>query len=275
MTEPPSRTTHLTELQLGDWRRDGYVHVPGVVTGKELDYLRDSIDNISRLYDGERGVMQHFERTVDGARICRSERLIEAHSGLADLINGEHLLGMAGELLGEPAVLYKEKVNYKLAGGAGFAPHQDAPAYPFIDTHLTCMVAIDDATEANGCLEMVRGMHGEILPMDDDGCIRPDVVSSMEWVSVPVRAGDLLWFHSRAPHRSAANRSDADRRALFCTYNAAAEGDLRSRYYEEKFHRFSERHMGERTRVSLIGDFQGVAPTAREIAEYRGEGQQQ
>lgn len=269
MTEPPSRTTHLTELQLGDWRRDGYVHVPGVITGKELDYLRDSIDNISRLYDGERGVMQHFERTVDGARICRSERLIEAHSGLADLINGEHLLGMAGELLGEPAVLYKEKVNYKLAGGAGFAPHQDAPAYPFIATHLTCMIAIDSASPSNGCLEMVAARHDEVLPMDDAGCIRPDLADAMVWTPISVEAGDLLWFHSYTPHRSSSNTSPHDRRAVFCTYNAQREGDLRQAYYDEKMAQFTGQHEGHHTRVSLIGDFRGVAPTADEIAEYR------
>jgi len=56
-------------------------------------------------------------------------------------------LSIAGALLGEPAVLYKEKINYKLAGGAGYAPHQDAPAYPFIDVHVSCMVAVDDSTE--------------------------------------------------------------------------------------------------------------------------------
>ncbi|MGA0356675.1 MAG: phytanoyl-CoA dioxygenase family protein [Ilumatobacteraceae bacterium] len=265
----------LTPATIDRWRSDGFLHIEGHLDGPALTHLRERTDRLAELGDGESGVLQHYERTESGVRICRSEHLLEFDPDMREVIIGEVMLSIASRLLGEPAVLYKEKVNYKLAGGAGFAPHQDAPAYPFIDTHLTCMVAIDDATEANGCLEMVRGMHGEILPMDDDGCIRPDVVSSMEWVSVPVRAGDLLWFHSRAPHRSAANRSDADRRALFCTYNAAAEGDLRSRYYEEKFHRFSERHEGKRTRVSLIGDFQGVAPTAREIAEYRGERQQQ
>ena len=54
------------------------------------------------------------------------------------------MLETASALLVEQAVLYKEKINYKLVGGAGYAPHQDAPAYPFIATHVSCMVAVDD-----------------------------------------------------------------------------------------------------------------------------------
>ena len=67
------------------------------------------------------------------------------------------MLDAASALLGEPAVLYKEKVNYKLPGGAGYAPHQDAPAYPFVAKHVSCLVAIDDAGIDNGCLEVVSG----------------------------------------------------------------------------------------------------------------------
>lgn len=258
----------LTSESIERWRTDGYLHLEGHLQGRAVECLRGHIARVAAMADGECGVLQHYERTSEGVRICRSEHLLEVDDELREIIAGGEVLDIASQLLGEPAVLYKEKVNYKMAGGAGFSAHQDAPAYPFVESHLSCMIAIDDATESNGCLEVVRGMHAEVLPMDEDGCIRDDVVDSMQWVPVPIRAGDLLWFHSRAPHRSAPNRSNADRRALFCTYNAAAEGDLRSRYYAEKFERFAEGSEGERTRVSLIGDFQGVAPSRQEIDDY-------
>jgi hypothetical protein len=72
-----------------------------------------------------------------------------------------------------------------------------------------------------------------------------------------VRAGQTLWFHSRTPHRSGPNLSDRPRRALYPTYNAASEGDLRSAYYDAKRAAFAPAHVGERARVSLIGDFEG------------------
>ena len=71
-------------------------------------------------------------------------------------------------------------------------------------------------------------------------------------------AGTTLWFHSRTPHRSGPNTSNRDRRALYPTYNALREGDLRDAYYEQKFAEFAAAEAdGTRVQVSLINDFQG------------------
>jgi hypothetical protein len=216
------------------------------------------VDEIAALRDGEHGVLQHFEGTDDGPMLCRSEDFVPAHAALRDLLCTGPLAETAGALLGEPAVLYKEKINYKLAGGAGYSPHQDAPAYPMIDRHVSAMVAIDDADDGNGGLEVVSRCFDEILPVDDRGCIAPEVVARLTWQPVPLRAGQTLWFHSRTPHRSAANHSTRPRRALYPTYNAAREGDLRAAYYQTKRAAFaSVPDESDRARVSLIGDFEG------------------
>jgi hypothetical protein len=221
--------------------------------------LQRWVDDIASWPDDGDGWLHHREMTDDGPQLCRSENLIPFHAGLRALLTTGPLLETAGTLLGEPAVLYKEKINYKLAGGAGYAPHQDAPAYPFIDIHVSCMVAIDDSMAENGCLEVVSGMHHEVLPTDDVGCIRADVVDALQWDPVEVRAGQTLWFHSRTPHRSGPNTSSVARRALYPTYNAASEGDMRADYYDKKLAAFDASPEGDRVQVSLIGDFQGRA----------------
>lgn len=223
--------------------------------------LRSWIDEVAAWPDDGDGWMHHRELTDDGPKLCRSENLVPFHAGLRDLLTSGSLLATASALLGQPAVLYKEKINYKLPGGAGYAPHQDAPAYPFIDAHVSCMVAIDDATAENGCLEVVEAKHHEVLEMDDSGCIHPDLVASFEWRTVEVPAGWTLWFHSRTPHRSGPNASALPRRALYPTYNALAEGDLRAEYYAAKLARFREAggRADGKVQVSLIDDFQGRA----------------
>jgi hypothetical protein len=120
------------------------------------------------------------------------------------------------------------------------------------------MVAVDDADVANGCLEVVSGAHHGLLRTDERGCVHPDVVATLDWVPVPVTAGQALWFHSRTPHRSGPNRSRRERRAVFPTYNAASEGDLRAAYYRRKREELEARADGEgRVAVSLIDDFEG------------------
>jgi hypothetical protein len=219
--------------------------------------LQAWVDDIATWSD-DGGWMHHREMTDDGPKLCRSEHLVDFHEGLRALLTTGALPAIASALLGEPAVLYKEKINYKLPGGAGYAPHQDAPAYRFVDTHVSAMVAVDDATAANGGLEVVSARHHEVLRADDNGCIHPDVVAEMEWMAVDVAAGQTLWFHSRTPHRSGPNTSSVARRALYPTYNAVREGDLRADYYRQKRTEFAAADVdGERVQVSLIGDFQG------------------
>lgn len=250
-------TIDATDEAVAAFRAQGWVLTP-TLDADATARLQGWVDEVASWPDDGGEWLHHREMTEHGPVLCRSENIVPFHAGLRTLLCDGPLLAVAGALLGEPAALYKEKVNYKAVGGAGYAPHQDAPAYPFIDSHVSCMVAVDDATEANGCLEVVTGAHAELLPTDEDGCIRADVVAELDWEPVPIPAGSTLWFHSRTPHRSGPNRSDRSRRALYPTYNALSEGDLREAYYAEKLARFAAGPGGaDRVQVSLIGDFQG------------------
>lgn len=249
-SDDPAAVTHFGE--------HGWVLTQTLDAAGAAD-LRAWVDEVAAWPDGAGDWLHYREMTDDGPALCRSENFTPFHDGLRALLTTGPMLDVASALLGEPAVLYKEKVNYKLPGGAGYAPHQDAPAYPFIASHVSCMVAVDDATTDNGCLEVVSGAHAEVLPTDAGGCVAPDVVARLDWQPAPVRSGQTLWFHSRTPHRSGPNRSPHARRALYPTYNALAEGDLRDEYYREKLARFAagDGRADGLVQVSLIDDFQG------------------
>jgi ectoine hydroxylase-related dioxygenase (phytanoyl-CoA dioxygenase family) len=255
--------TTVAASEVEKFGRDGYVLVPDFLSSEELQQLRGWVTDIEGWPVGQGSWFQHDEQGARGVVRTRTENFSRYHEGLAALITTGALPAMAGELLGEPAVLYKEKVNYKHPGGAGFAAHQDAPAYPQVGVSVSCLLAVDDATIDNGCLELVAGMHHELLPTDRDGCVRADIAAGMAWRAQPVTAGSLLWFHSHTPHRSAGNSSDQSRRALYLTYNPLSLGDLREAYYADKraaFAALGEQSVGGAQRVSLIGHFQGIPP---------------
>lgn len=241
------------------FRRSGWLHVRLPDAADFARRLQEWADEVASwpVSPDPDGWLHHDELTEHGPARCRTENLAAHHPGIAGVLCRGPLLDAASAVLGEPAVLYKDKLNYKLPGGAGYSPHQDAPAYRFVEVHVSCMVAIDDATTDNGCLEVVTGAHDRLWPTDDRGCISPEVVASMTWTPVPLRAGDTLWFHSRTPHRSGANGTDRPRRALYPTYNARSEGDLRAAYYRQKAAELAEADDGDRVAVSLIGDFEG------------------
>ena len=239
----------------------GWVAVDALSPGVRAS-LPSWVDDVAAWPPDDGEWMQHLEDTDTGPALCRSENFVPYHAALRQLLTAGSMLEVASALLGEPAVLYKEKVNYKAPGGAGYSPHQDAPAYPLIDTHVSAMVAVDAADATNGCLEVVSGAHHERLPVDARGCLTAATVATFTWEPLPVPAGATLWFHSLTPHCSGPNPSPRPRRALYPTYNAASEGDLRAAYYDTKRAAFAASAPGDRAQVSLIGDFEG-RPVAR------------
>ena len=258
----PARTPSLISSDdLAFYREHGWL-ITRLLTAEQIANLRTWVSEV-QAWDDAGSWMNHYEMTNNGARKCRTEYFTPFHDELRQLLRHGSMNDVAGILLGEPAVLYKEKINYKLAGGAGWEPHQDAPAYPYIDSHISCMIAVDDATTENGCLEVVSGLHHELIATDERGCIPSEVADALEWQPVPIEAGTTLWFHSRTPHRSGDNHSTRDRRAIYPTYNALSEGDLREAYYSAKRAEFAKAGEGDRVQISLIDDFRGIPVTSQ------------
>lgn len=72
------------------------------------------------------------------------------------------------------------------------------------------------------------------VPIASDNCIEPDWIANQEWTPVGLEPGQVLIFGSYLAHRSAANESEQDRKALYATYNRASEGDLHDEYYRQR-----------------------------------------
>lgn len=144
----------------------------------------------------------------------------------------------------------------------GFAPHIDAVAYTQIKDvqHLTILLSVDPSNMTNGGLEVVDGSHKMTVPINEtDHCIEPEWVKSQKWTPVELQAGEcilsifeiftltqtgeLLIFTSYLAHRSGPNKSAEDRKAIYATYNLAAEGDLHKAYYEDRKKEWPATHM--------------------------------
>ncbi len=181
--------------------------------------------------------MVYYEDNVDGGGgrvMSRIENFCPHHEGFDRLLRGPAVLGSVEFLLGEQAMLFKDKINFKLPGGGGFEAHQDVQAGwdDYAELHLTMLIGIDRATPENGCLEIAAGRHREgplgerWSPLAEDG--------TLDYRSIPTEPGDVLFFDSFVPHRSSPNRTSIQRRLLYVTYNATSAGDHRERYYADK-----------------------------------------
>ena len=222
------------------WRRHGWVWLRAFLGPDEVAELARWTDEIAA-WPERRGVwMRYYERRKDGAAdkmLARIENFMPYHAGVAALFSSARFQELLAECCGEPVVLFKDKINFKLPGGAGFADHQDAPAYVDfgVDHQLTLMVPVDAFTIENGCLEIARDASERVfLPQEADGTLKPEVMAGLDVVPLLAAPGDLIVFDAWAPHRSGPNRSATPRRSYYLTYNPASAGDHRAEYYARK-----------------------------------------
>jgi len=252
--------TTLTPDQRADWQAHGWLHLTGLLDDGMVTSFDRWVDEVARWAADAVGGLHHHEQTEHGPALARSECFADEHAELGRFIRGPRLGHVLEQVLGEPAVLFKEKINYKHPGGAGFAPHQDATAYRFVDHHVSVMVPLDAATVASGCLWFAPGHHDGSLPTDDRGRITEAVASQLAWRPVEVAPGDVVMFDSYTPHYSDSNTTGRSRRALYLTYNAGSRGDFRDRYYADKqaeFDREGQTFGDQRVRMSISDDFLG------------------
>jgi ectoine hydroxylase-related dioxygenase (phytanoyl-CoA dioxygenase family) len=217
-------------------RRDGYLVVRNFVSPQQLAELLQWTAQLEGAPEvsGRHWVYREDSLTTPVRRVIqRIENFCPYHTGFDRFIRDSALVRWTGALMGAPVVLFKDKINFKMPGGAGFKAHQDQQAgwTVYAPLFVTAMVSLDAATLENGCLEVSAGRHHEGLigeqwkPLEEQG---------LNLQAIPTGPGDVIFFDSFVPHASKPNLTDSPRRILYITYNLASEGDHRERYFADK-----------------------------------------
>jgi hypothetical protein len=228
----------FNQAQIEQFGRDGFLHVQGMYSPGEIELISQWTDEIAGRPEEPGKIMMYFEESQeDGARIlCRIENFVPYHEGFSQLITKRRMQQAVSELFGEPSVLFKDKINFKLPGGDGFREHQDVQAGwdDYADLHITAMIAIDATNTRNGSLEMLPGEHRNGLLGSKWAPLKDEDTGHKPYVAVHCQPGDAVFFDSYAPHRSFPNQTDMARRVLYITFNKQSQGDSRERYYADK-----------------------------------------
>lgn len=233
------KTPTLSDQDISDFNRDGFLVKRAAFDAADMSLIDRWTNEVLELPEqsGRHWVFHEKSRKDGSELVSRIEKIAEFHEGFDRL--SKALKEPVGQLLGEPATLFKEKVNFKMPGGGGFAPHQDSQAGwdTYADFFISALVSIDRATLENGCLKLVAGHHKSGLAKSWEP-LTDEEIEDMEFVPVPTEPGDVVFFDSFAPHGSDPNMSDSIRRIYYATYNRASAGDHMARYYADKHKNF-------------------------------------
>jgi polysaccharide pyruvyl transferase WcaK-like protein len=233
-------STMLTEQQWNDYSRDGFLHLGKVLEPEQVESLTQRADDLALgnvgnpdvqmqldtggAYEELPGAVRSFER---GTMLYRKIQGLETDDLFSRLVRHPLFLEICGRQYGRHAAIsiFRAMVMNKPAGQGTVLPwHQDGGDVWALDRDplVTVWVALDPATQANGCLEVIPGSHNLGLlslygsTVADEDVARhcpPERVLPLE-----VEAGHAVLLHNWLIHRSGVNPSPVPRRAFTICY---------------------------------------------------------
>jgi len=221
----------LTREQVRQYTEQGCTVLENFLGQDEVSSLLSDIESICAdstvaHHDPERMEMEPGQGPT-GSRVRRLYEPCTFYERFRALSDSPKMLDAMEQLLGPNLVFHYSKINMKPpAIGSVVEWHQDLSYYPLTNPDsLAVLFYLDDATLANGCLQVIPAAHRE--PMMDhtrngffQGCITEKVDESRA-LPLAAPAGSAILMHSMVPHSSAPNTSTKPRRTLILSYRAA------------------------------------------------------
>jgi phytanoyl-CoA hydroxylase len=246
----------LTPQEVERFHRDGYLKFRSVLDEQAVQTLRDALERTmvqEMAREDFSGLPPEFayghDRHGEDAAGKRPARAIHQFVNMwkvapefRETLHNPQITGAIRDLMGAERIrLWHDQVISKPPGdNAHFACHHDFYFWPLDrPTMITCWLALDDATPANGCMHVVPGSHRDprFQPPDCDmsedihlspvplgqgepGSLYNDVRTWMpdRAVPIPLKAGECMFHHCLNYHMTPQNRTDRQRRAFVMIY---------------------------------------------------------
>ena len=242
--------TSFSDAQHDRFMEQGFLRLGKVLPPDQFSALQRRMDDIMlgrieyenmrfQFYDSSTGQLR---RTRGNKRRSLSYRRIDdLEQDPVFLAYIQHPLyhQITRRYIGEEVSVFRSMFMNKPAGhgavehGTEISWHQDVGTGFGIDTDpfVTVWTALDDATVANGCMQIVPGSHkhGVInrnhFPSPEE---QAQYIVQQEIVDLEAEAGEAILLHNLLLHRSGVNPSPERRRAFAVIYVDAATRTLDS-----------------------------------------------
>jgi fumagillin biosynthesis dioxygenase len=207
------------EESAGQLRQEGWVTVPGVFEGKELEGLRVGLDVALDAARADGQIL--FRDGVDvNDRSVRVLHLLDHHRAFEEMIDHPFVRELVSSVVGDDYLLSSLSANISLPGSESMGLHNDLMAVlpePWLAPYGTNLfICLDDMDEENGATRYLPGSH-RFTTNDRSG--DGDLSRTRP---IPATAGSIVAMDGRLWHTSGANRStDRPRRILIAFYVAS------------------------------------------------------
>ena len=202
------------------YREHGFLHARGVFDAREVEEMREAIDQILGGVAGTSHDVNHTWPAVQQEAVLKGFHNVEYHAAaFTRAVAHPALVAVLTELIGPNVQLHHTKMLVKPPGqGAPFPMHQDYPYFPH-ERHsvLAASVHLDDTDLENGCLRVVPGSHTR-GPLEAHGPSHTVETPLDEGTPIAAAAGDVVFFNYLTIHGSGVNASSRTRRNVLFQY---------------------------------------------------------
>lgn len=217
----------LTPEQVRHFDDTGYLVLESAFSDDDLAELIEAIDALEATTDQFLARLENERFTIAERGAITFTLFPVLHSAAAREFAAHELFAdLCHDLVGPDVRLYHDQAVYKKPEKPRRFPWHQDNGYSFVEPqeYLTCWVALTDATEQNGCPQVVPGMHRR-------GTLSHYYADPLGWeifehhpdaVIAPVGKGGVVVMSSLAPHLTGPNTTDAVRKAYILQY--APEG---------------------------------------------------
>jgi ectoine hydroxylase-related dioxygenase (phytanoyl-CoA dioxygenase family) len=223
------QATDLTQAQIDQYRRDGFIQISNVFVGDELQAFRDAVANaVAEEVAAQPKPKSGETPSVYASLFIQKVNLWQRHEAVRPFVTSKRIGNIAARLEGTRMRLWHDHALFKEPGkGNNKTPwHQDAPYWPHQDRwHQTSIwIALKDATITNGCMSFVAGTHSlGPMPAIDLGN-PPDIfqyaphIKPVKPVTHELNAGSVTFHNGLTFHYAGPNKSDSTREAIAIIY---------------------------------------------------------
>lgn len=223
----------------------GYCLIKDFLSMDEFSSLLEYTNQLEAMPEIIGGPMKYFEHGLkEGSEMLnRIEKFLDENHQSDNHLLLNKLPNLLQQVFNEKFNLFKEKINFKMPGGNGFKPHQDAPAFTRFTKNemFTFMIPLQETTQENGCLQITPNYFEKSTLKHENGVVIYPKNQKITWEPITMETRDILVFSSMLIHQSDRNLSKEPRRVHLITYNKASDGNLRNEYFEYKRSSFPPR----------------------------------
>jgi ectoine hydroxylase-related dioxygenase (phytanoyl-CoA dioxygenase family) len=220
----------LPDRLVEHYRTEGYVVVDSLFDRQSLAAVDRAIKELTqKALDAPQDMSKILELEPTGGEPIprRIFSPYDQHSAFSDLAHDQRLVDAVESLIGPHINLQHSKLNMKPAKvGSPVEWHQDMAYFPHTNDDLvTTLIYLDDATEENGCLQVLPRRHTHYFSHSGPdgrfaGMITEDLSGFGTPRSLAAPAGSVIFMHCITPHASLPNLSSNPRRTLIYEYRA-------------------------------------------------------